>query len=102
MKSDPMWKDFEAVAHTLAYDGTIAKDVMAGKPLPANKWASVTAPTLVISGENSEPFFHDAAKALVDDLADAKYRALQGQSHDVAPEAIVPVLVEFFEAKGNE
>ncbi|MGG3622199.1 alpha/beta hydrolase [Bacillus gobiensis] len=99
--SDPMWKDFDAVAHTLAYDGIIAKDVMAGKPLPPNKWSSATSPTLVISGGNSEKFFHDAAKAIINNLADAKYYVLQGQGHDVAPEAIAPVLVEFLNGTGQ-
>lgn len=37
MKSSPMWNDLLAVAHTLAYDGMVAKDVMAGQTCrPAN------------------------------------------------------------------
>jgi hypothetical protein len=33
MRSMPMWPDMEAVAHTLAYDGTIVGESMSGKPL---------------------------------------------------------------------
>lgn len=66
MKNDPMWEDMEKLARTIAYDGRVVREVMAGKPWPENKWASVAAPTLVASGEMSEPFFHAAAKTLAE------------------------------------
>ncbi len=94
----PEWAEMEAVAHTLAYDGMIVKDFLAGNPLPPKRWASFTAPTLVIVGGNSEPFFHDGAQALVDDMPDAQRRRLEGQDHAVAPATLAPVLVEFFKA----
>jgi pimeloyl-ACP methyl ester carboxylesterase len=53
MRKQPMWPGLEAVAHTLAYDGTIMEGLMLGKPLPperAKRWASVTAPTLFSTG----------------------------------------------------
>lgn len=53
-------------------------------------------PTLVITGEESEAFFHDGAKALVDDLPHARRRTLDGQGHAVSSAALAPVLVEFF------
>lgn len=92
----PEWTDMEKVAHTLAYDGMIVKDFLAGKPLPPKRWASFTAPTLVIVGGNSEPFFHNGAQALVDDMPNAQRRILEGQEHAVSPEALAPVLTEFF------
>lgn len=98
MKNDPMWKDMERLAHTLAYDGTVVKDVMAGEPWPADTWASINSPTLVVCGGESEAFFHTAAKTLVADLADAEYRSLDGQGHEVAPEALVPLLEAFYSA----
>ncbi|WP_245954866.1 alpha/beta fold hydrolase [Paenibacillus flagellatus] len=96
MKESPIWSDLLAVAHTLAYDGMVSRDVMAGRPLPPGKWAGVTSDTFVVSGELSEPFFHDAAKTLVHRLARAKHQVLAGQGHDVAPEALAPLLIEFF------
>jgi pimeloyl-ACP methyl ester carboxylesterase len=90
----PDWSDMEKVAHTLAYDGLIARDYLAGKPLPPKHWASVTAPTTVIIGGNSEPFFHDGAKALVANMPNANYRILEGQDHAVSPQALTPVLIE--------
>jgi pimeloyl-ACP methyl ester carboxylesterase len=96
MRSDPMWAELEKVAHTIAYDGRIMGDTMSGKPLPPKRWASATMPTLVMVGGNSEPFFHSGAQALVENLPNAQFRALEGQDHAVASEALVPVLVEFF------
>jgi len=99
MRKDPSWAEMEAVAHTIAYDGTIMGDTMSGKPLSSEKqqrWASASMPTLVMTGENSEAFFHNAAQALVNILPRAQHHTLEGQDHAVAPEALAPVLVEFF------
>ncbi len=94
----PEWSDMEKVAHTLAYDGMVMGDTMSGRPLPAGKWTSATSPTLVITGGNSEGFFHSGAKALVDSLPNAQHRILEGQDHAVSPAALAPVLIEFFKA----
>jgi pimeloyl-ACP methyl ester carboxylesterase len=92
----PAWADMEKAAHTLAYDGAIMGETMSGKPLPPEKWGSATSATLVITGGNSAAFFHSGAKALVNILPNAKHRILEGQDHAVRPEALAPVLVEFF------
>jgi len=94
----PEWADMEKVAHTLAYDGLIVKDFLAGNPLPPKRWASFTAPALVIVGGNSEPFFHDGAQALVEDMPNARRYILEGQDHAVAPAALAPILMEFFQS----
>lgn len=96
MRADPSWASMEKVAHTIAYDGMVMGETMSGKPLPADRWTSVVAPTLVIAGGNSEPFFHDGARALADLLPNARYRTLEGQDHAVSPDALAPVLTEFF------
>lgn len=93
MKADPWWAETEAVAHTIAYDGRVMGDTMSGQPL---KWDGARMPTLVMTGGNSEPFFHDSARALVSLLPDASHRTLAGQDHGIAGEALAPVLVEFF------
>ena len=94
----PEWAEMEKVAHTLAYDGRIMGGTMSGKPLPAGRWPSVTSPALVITGGNSEAFFHDGAQALVDSLPDARHHILEGQDRAASPEAVAPVLIEFFTA----
>jgi len=100
MKADASWSDLEKVGHTIAYDGRIMGDTMSGKPLPADRWDAVTAPTLVIDGGDSQPFMHNAANALADVLPNAHRRTLAGQTHAVAPEVLAPVLVEFFDGAG--
>lgn len=94
----PEWADMEKVAHTLPYDGMVMGDTMSGKPLPPKKWFSNRAPTLVITGENSEAFFHEGARALASELPKVQHRILEGQDHAVSPEALAPVLTEFFES----
>ncbi len=91
----PEWSDMEKVAHTLAYDGMIVREYLAGKPLPRQRWNAYTAPGLVVVGENSEPFFHDGAKALADDMPNINVRVLEGQDHAVSPDALAPVIREF-------
>jgi pimeloyl-ACP methyl ester carboxylesterase len=98
MRNEPFWPAFEEVAHTIAYDGTIMGDTMSGSPLPLKKWASVTVPTLVIDGGASPAWMQRAARALADVLPNAQRRILEGQTHDVAPELLAPVLQEFFAA----
>jgi pimeloyl-ACP methyl ester carboxylesterase len=98
MRNNPHWAATEAVAHTIAYDGTIMGDMMRGSPLPLKKWSSVTVPTLVMDGGASPAFMHHGAQALVDVLPDARLRTLAGQDHGPAGEVIVPVLAEFFKA----
>jgi pimeloyl-ACP methyl ester carboxylesterase len=92
----PPWEEMKAVAHTLPYDGMIMGDTMSGRPLPHGKWSGNTAPTLVLAGGNSEPFFRTAAQALVAELPNARYSVLEGQDHAVSPRALAPVLIEFF------
>jgi hypothetical protein len=88
----PMWPALEAVAHTLAYDATIMGD----GSLPTERVGSVTLPTLVMDGGASPAWARNAVQALVDVLPNAQRRTLEGQTHDVAPESLAPVLVEFF------
>ena len=95
MRDMPMWKAMEAEAHTLAYDGTIVSDNLAGNPVSAEQWASVTVPTLVIDGGET-PWMSEGAQAIAVALPNAQRRTLKGQTHDVAPEVLAPVLEEFF------
>jgi pimeloyl-ACP methyl ester carboxylesterase len=95
MKDSPFWPSLEAIAHTLSYDGRIMGDNMAGKPLPSDRWSTVTSPALVIDGGASPPSLRNAVEALVDVLPNARRLTLEGQTHDVDPTVLTPVLVEF-------
>jgi pimeloyl-ACP methyl ester carboxylesterase len=91
-RNAPWWPWQEALAHTLAYDATIMGDYS----LPFERAASVTIPTLVLDGGASFDWIRKTAQVLTDTIPNAQRRTLEGQTHDVAAEAMVPVLVEFF------
>jgi pimeloyl-ACP methyl ester carboxylesterase len=91
-RTQPWWSAQEALAHTLAYDATIMGDYA----LPTRQAASVKTPTLVIAGGSDFPWMRDTAKGLANIIPGAQTRFLEGQGHDVAPNVLAPVLVEFF------
>ncbi|MCL5995888.1 MAG: alpha/beta hydrolase [Chloroflexi bacterium] len=93
-RNAPWWPAQEALAHTLAYDATIMGDYS----LPVERAASVTAPTLVIAGGASPAFMRETAQALADALPNGQARTLEGQTHDIDPKALAPVLEAFFKA----
>ena len=99
MRNEPFWPGMEKIAHTLAYDGAVMGDTMSGRPLPADRWASVTVPTLVMDGDQSPAWARNSVAALVDVLPNAERRSLEGQDHGAAPEVLAPVLVEFLLAE---
>lgn len=94
----PSWQDMEKVAHTLAYDGAIMEGLMSGQPQPAGRWANNHAPTRIVAGGNSDTFFHTAAQWLSKDLPNGSYESLEGQDHAVAPSAVAPLVIHFFNA----
>lgn len=91
-RTQPWWAAQEALAHTLAYDATIMGDYV----LPRERVAAVQTPTLVITGGASFPFMHETADMIASLLPAGRRHTLEGQTHDVAPEVLAPVLEEFF------
>jgi pimeloyl-ACP methyl ester carboxylesterase len=88
----PMWSKLKAVAPSLPYDSAIMGDFS----LPAARAASLTMPTLVVSGDKSMPVLRAAAQRLAEAIPGAQLRTLPGQTHNVAAAALTPVLKEFF------
>ena len=98
MRLSPMWSKLKAMAHTLPYDGILLGDLQRGRPLPAQRWSSVTAPTLVMAGSKSAEWMRSRNRALSLALPKARYRLLEGQTHNVKPKALAPVLLAFLAA----
>jgi pimeloyl-ACP methyl ester carboxylesterase len=99
IRNDPSWAALEAVAHTLAYDGSIMEGLMLGRPLPVDRverWSSINVPALVVDGGASWAFMRTGADALAEVLPQTERRTLEGQSHDVSADVLAPVLFEFF------
>lgn len=92
MRGSPAWPALEAIAPTLAYDDAVLGD----GTVPVERAAEVKQPTIVIDGAASPPLLRGAAATLANALPAAQYRTLPGQTHDVDPAVLAPVLVEFF------
>jgi pimeloyl-ACP methyl ester carboxylesterase len=94
MAQAPWWAAMVAAAPTLVYDHAATNEVNLD-PDWRGRWARVTVPTMVCSGDRTFPGLPEAADAVAAALPNASRRILPGQGHQPAPEAIVPVLVEF-------
>jgi len=92
LRQAPFWPALEDVAHTLVYESTILGDM----PTLAERMGSIPVSTLVISGGEIQVRMLHAAQAVADALPNADYRSLSGQTHDINPEVVAPVLEEFF------
>jgi pimeloyl-ACP methyl ester carboxylesterase len=92
LRHAPFRPALEATAHTLVYEATIVGDL----ELPTAQLRSIKTPTLVIYGGESPAFMGNGAKALANALPDGHVRALDGQTHDIVPSALAPVILDFF------
>jgi len=86
-----IWRKLEAVAHTLPYDAA----VMTAFRIPRARLAAIGVPTLVMNGSKTDPRLRDAARTIVDAIPGARYRELEGQTHNVKPDILTPAVVEF-------
>ena len=94
MAQAPWWPSLVAVAPTLVYDRKASHDIDTD-PDWRSRWASVTVPSVVYSGDQTFPGLPKAADAVAAALPSAQRRILAGQDHGPTPEAIVPELVRF-------
>ncbi len=92
MRNGPGWATLEAIAPTLGYDDRVLGD----SRVPRARTAAISVPALVFSGGASPQNLQLAAKATAGALPAGEHRTLDHQTHDVAPEALAPVLIEFF------
>jgi pimeloyl-ACP methyl ester carboxylesterase len=96
MRLMPMWSKLRAVAHTLPYDFTILGDTGSGRPLPKSRWSNIDIPVLVMDGGKSPAWMRNAQRSLAELVVGSRYLTLEGQNHMLKPEAVAPVLMEFF------
>jgi pimeloyl-ACP methyl ester carboxylesterase len=88
-RTSPFWPGLEAVAHTLAYDGTLYG------PPPVDRLATISQPTVVITGGESD-FYAPAADAIAASVPNAEQFVLHGQGHVADPVEVARVLRTFF------
>lgn len=99
LKGSPAWAGMEAMAPTLPYDAAVIGD---DRSVPAARAAKIVAPTLVMDGGASRqtmPFMAASADAIAKAIPNAKRRTLEGQAHNVSPQAVAPMLIEFLRAR---
>ncbi|MFD7256363.1 alpha/beta fold hydrolase [Streptomyces sp. NPDC059874] len=96
MRDMPFWAPWEATAHTLPYDARLMRDTMSGRPLPRDRWQSVTVPVLVAHGDSGDAYMINAAKQLGSHAPNYTLRCLPGQNHNVDPRVLAPVLTDHF------
>ena len=93
LRQAPFWPALEAIAHTLVYEATLLGDM----PQLSEQLPSITVKTLVISGGAVQARMRKSAQAVADALPTASYHTLPGQTHDLVPAVLAPVLEEFFQ-----
>jgi pimeloyl-ACP methyl ester carboxylesterase len=96
MKTSPAWPEMVAMAPTLAYDVAVLGD---DRSVPVGLAAKVKATTLVLDGGASLgplPFMRPTADKLARTIPVARRQVVEGQSHDVSPKILAPILLKFF------
>src|SRR6266536_1047223 len=93
------WGEYiEGLTHALREDrrGDAVALFMRYTGVPAERWAAIRTPTLVMCGGSSYPFMLATAETITKALPNAELRILDGQTHEVQPAVLAPVLTEFF------
>src|SRR5262249_7740074 len=91
IRQAPFWPALERIAHTLVYEVTITGDTTLVPQL-----ASVTVPSLVLSGAESAPMPGRGAPWVASAVVAGEHRSLAGESHDLVPEVLASILREFY------
>jgi hypothetical protein len=94
MACAPWWAAMVAAAPTLVYDHAATHEINLD-PDWRGRWAKVTVPTIGCSGDQTFPAWLRPPTRSPPPCPNASRRILARQGHRPAPEAIVPVLVEF-------
>jgi pimeloyl-ACP methyl ester carboxylesterase len=102
MRKEPWWAGMEKVAPTLAYDSEIMDDISSGGTIPTGLLGTMPAPTLVLCGGASPAWMIDVGRQVADGLPDGRLGVLEDQEHEVPPEVLVPVLVEFITTEARQ
>jgi pimeloyl-ACP methyl ester carboxylesterase len=89
-----IWRQLEAVAHTLPYDAA----VMTQFRIPRTRFASIRTPVLVMNGTKSDTRLREVARSLAGVIPGARYRELAGQTHNVKAGVLAPAAAEFLES----
>lgn len=96
-KQSPAWPGFAAVGGSIEHDYRVMAEATDGDRHP-ERWQQIGVPVLVVNGDSSFPFIDAGAAWVAAGVPGARRQVLAGQGHDVAVEAIAPVMAKFFGA----
>ena len=91
MRQSPYWATGESLAPTLAYDNA----AMGDSSVPTARYRDINTPTLVLAGSASPAWLREAAVRTANAIPGARHDSLEGQTHDVAPDALTRAVVGF-------
>jgi pimeloyl-ACP methyl ester carboxylesterase len=94
MRGQPFWAAFEAVVHTLVYDGAVMGETQRGRPLPS-RFKKVEQPTMVMVASKAPEWAQSAAEALVAALPNGSLRTVDSEFHAVDAQVVAPVVAGF-------
>lgn len=94
----PVWRSMVAMAATTVYDARLCAGLQDGTALPADRWARLDVPALVLVGGKGEAFMQSGSAALAE-LLGATREVIPGAHHGtpmMKPAVLVPALARFF------
>lgn len=97
LKQSPEWPSMQKMDFTLVYDYAVL-----GNGSVPDGVKAISVPTLVLDGEKSMDFIHPTADRIAQLIPNAQRKTMQGQTHQAAPDAVAPVLSEFFTERQAE
>jgi pimeloyl-ACP methyl ester carboxylesterase len=90
LRNAPFRPYLEALAHTTVYDTKIVCE-----PPLRDELVSISAPVLVIAGEESSDTFKQADELLATVLPYGQYMCLAGQNHHIVAPVLAPIVKKF-------
>ncbi|MEV0721210.1 alpha/beta fold hydrolase [Micromonospora purpureochromogenes] len=88
MRDQPMWPWLEMMAPSLVHDATVSGD----GTLPADRLATITAPTVVLDSTGSPQWLRDATGATAESVPGARRVSLEGGFHEVPADRLAAEL----------
>ncbi|WP_116947420.1 alpha/beta fold hydrolase [Jiangella endophytica] len=95
LRQSDFWPVMLGIAPTIAYDGRIMGTTMSGNPLPADRWASIDVPVLVMHGIDTWPTLIPGPRAVAELLPTATLKPVPGENHGTTADVLAPALREF-------
>jgi pimeloyl-ACP methyl ester carboxylesterase len=87
-----VWRHLQAIGPTIVYDAKVMWPFEA----PAEELGAVAVPTLVLGGSKGGPEMLRAQEAVAAAVRGSEHGVLDGQTHQVSPAVLAPVLDAFF------